>query len=148
MYKVFDSVGKLVRSFSTFKEAITFKYVFGNSGWYINKQTKQTMKKMIMLTVAAMMYAGAYSQNVTRNGNTFQVSKATRDTMVTNYKYQDSKNTVYPIIINKQNGHCYIMRKSKKTGKYYRTYFTGKNKEYISINICKELNIKYIPTKK
>lgn len=34
-YKVFDSVGRLVRSFPTYKEAIVFKYGFGNSGWYI-----------------------------------------------------------------------------------------------------------------
>lgn len=35
MYKVFDSVGKLVRSFPTYKEAANYKFVYGNIGWSI-----------------------------------------------------------------------------------------------------------------
>ena len=37
MYKVFDSLGKLVRAgFSTYLDALNYKCVFGNSGWYIS----------------------------------------------------------------------------------------------------------------
>lgn len=106
------------------------------------------MKKLILMAVAALLSMSAYSQNVTRSGNTFKAAKTVKDTMITRFQYQDSKCGIYPIIINKTNGHCYIIKKSKKTGKYYRVYFTGKNKEYISTNICYELGIKYIPTKK
>ncbi len=36
MYRVFDSVGKLVRSgFPTYTDALMYKLSFGNSGWYI-----------------------------------------------------------------------------------------------------------------
>lgn len=38
MYKVFDSLGKFVKSFPTYKEAIVFKYGLGNSGWYITQR--------------------------------------------------------------------------------------------------------------
>lgn len=38
MYKVFDSVGKLVRAgFSTYMDALMYKETFGNNGWYISK---------------------------------------------------------------------------------------------------------------
>lgn len=38
MYKVFDSVGKLVRTgFSTYMDALMYKTAFGNYGWYISK---------------------------------------------------------------------------------------------------------------
>lgn len=106
------------------------------------------MKKLILLAITAMMSMSVYSQNVVRKGNVFTAAKAAKDTLVTKFQYQDSKCGIYPIIINKKNGHCYIIKKSQKSGKYYRVYFTGKNKEYISTNICDELGIKYIPTKK
>ena len=35
MYKVYDSLGNLMRKFSTYQAAITFKMTFGNSNWYI-----------------------------------------------------------------------------------------------------------------
>lgn len=35
MYKVFDSLGNLMRKFSTYREAITYKMVYGNLGWTI-----------------------------------------------------------------------------------------------------------------
>lgn len=34
-FKVYDSVGVLVRVFNTYKEAIEYKYTRGNYGWYI-----------------------------------------------------------------------------------------------------------------
>ena len=35
MYKVFDSLGNLMRKFSTYQAAITYKLAFGNYGWTI-----------------------------------------------------------------------------------------------------------------
>ena len=65
------------------------------------------------------------------------------DTLVTSFKFEDSKGKTYPIIINKANGHCYVWRVSQKTGKPYPQPM----KEEISIAICKELGIKYVPKK-
>lgn len=35
MYRVFDSLGNLMRKFSTYQAAINYKTVFGNYNWYI-----------------------------------------------------------------------------------------------------------------
>lgn len=35
MYKVFDSLGNLMRKFSTYQAASNYKFVFGNSSWTI-----------------------------------------------------------------------------------------------------------------
>lgn len=38
MYKVFDSLGKLVRAgFPTYIDAMSYKFAFGNCGWYISR---------------------------------------------------------------------------------------------------------------
>ena len=38
MYKVFDSFGCLVRdNFVSYLDAMSYKFAFGNSGWYISK---------------------------------------------------------------------------------------------------------------
>lgn len=101
------------------------------------------MKKFI-LALFLLLSTSSSAQNVVRQGKVFrQVShKTVRDTLVTDFLYEDSKGKTYKIIVNKANGHCYIWRKSKK-GRMYRVYFTGK-KAYISTNICDELHIKYI----
>lgn len=36
-YKVFDSVGKFIKSFSTYIEASNYKFAFGNYGWSIKQ---------------------------------------------------------------------------------------------------------------
>ena len=35
MYKVYDSLGNLMRKFSTYQAAITYKMVYGNLNWTI-----------------------------------------------------------------------------------------------------------------
>ena len=35
MYKVLDSEGNLMRSFSKYREAVSYKFTYGNSGWII-----------------------------------------------------------------------------------------------------------------
>lgn len=111
------------------------------------------MKKFI---VAAMLLLGAcYStsaQSIVREGNTFKsvTTKATKDTLVTAFKFEDSKGILYPIIINKANGRCWIWKKSStpdksgKTGKMYKMYM----KPEVAKAICKDLGITYIETKK
>lgn len=34
-YKVFDSLGNLMRKFSTYQDAVTYKLAYGNSSWTI-----------------------------------------------------------------------------------------------------------------
>lgn len=105
------------------------------------------MKKFIL---AAMLLLGAcYStnaQSVIREGNTFKsvTSKATKDTLVTVFKFEDSKGILYPIIINKANGRCWVWKKSSKSGKMYKAYM----KPEVSKQVAKELGIPYIETKK
>ena len=42
MYKVFDSLGNLMRKFSTYQAAITYKTVFGNYNWFINYDKRRS----------------------------------------------------------------------------------------------------------
>ena len=102
------------------------------------------MKTLITtLCIAVAIFVNA---NIVRNGNTFSI-KNPKDTLVTKYKFSDSKGNAYPIIIIKQNGRCYVWKKSKKTGKMYKYYLSGKNAE-IAKTIAKELGITYVDTKK
>lgn len=104
------------------------------------------MKKLI-ICISMMLAFGLVSnaQSVVKEGNTFKcVTKSSKkDTLITSFKFEDSKGKTYSIIINKINGHCYVWRVSQKTGKPYPQPM----KEEISIAICKELGIKYIPKK-
>jgi hypothetical protein len=104
------------------------------------------MKKLFI--AAIMLFSlnmSIQAQSVVKEGNTFKcVTKSSKkDTLVTSFKFEDSKGKSYPIIINKANGHCYVWRVSQKTGKPYPQPM----KEEISIAVCKELGIKYVPKK-
>lgn len=104
------------------------------------------MKKIIIAAIMLLSWnVGVQAQSVVKEGNTFKcVTKPSKkDTLVTSFKFEDSKGKTYPIIINKANGHCYIWRVSQKTGKPYPQPM----KEEISIAVCKELGIKYVPKK-
>ena len=35
VYKVYDSLGNFMRSFPTYQQASTYKFVYGNSSWII-----------------------------------------------------------------------------------------------------------------
>ena len=90
---------------------------------------------------------GVQAQNTIREGLTFKsvtkVSKAKADTLLTAYKFEDSKGYLYPIIINKESGRCWIWKKSGKTGKMYKQYM----KPEIAMQVAKELGINYQPKK-
>ena len=81
------------------------------------------------------------AQNVVFKNNVIKVAsnKATKDTLVTPFKYEDSKGKQYPIIINKSNGKCYTWRKSSKTGKLYKSYLPKE----VSKQVAQKLNIAY-----
>ena len=95
------------------------------------------MRKYILLTLCMLSFS--VQAQVTRKGNVFSQTKtkAVRDTLVTNYKYEaDGKQ--YPIIVNRNSGACYIWKLSRNNKKY-RQYM----KKEIKAAICRELNINY-----
>lgn len=40
MYRVYDSYGKFLKSFPTYKQASTYKFAYGNYGWTIKNLDK------------------------------------------------------------------------------------------------------------
>lgn len=89
----------------------------------------------------------AKAQSFHRNGKVL-VSNTTRtvtkDTLLTDYSWQDSKGVNYPIVINRQSGRCYIWKVSSKTNKYYKMYL----KEDASREIAQLLGIQYVEKQK
>ena len=108
------------------------------------------MKKLIYCIILMLAFGiqNTNAQNIVREGMTFkQMSKSSSskaDTLLTTFRYEDSKGLQYPIIINKQSGRCWIWRKSNKTGKMYKSYLS----EDICKQVCKELGIQYTPPKR
>lgn len=94
--------------------------------------------KQILFIIVALMMSMNLSAQVVRTGNTFKSERKAyvRDTLVTQYKYEDGKGKTYPIVVNKKSGACYICKVSKN-GKFYRQYMS----KDIKLQICKELNI-------
>lgn len=77
---------------------------------------------------------------VKKNGNTFSVENTRKSTTLTQTQYFfETSEGVLPIYVNKENGRCYVIRTSKKTGKMYNQAL----KEDICKAVCKELGIKY-----
>ena len=99
------------------------------------------MKKIIIIIAALAAFSvTSYSQDVVRNGKTFeQVKKSSVKTEEnTGFTYKDSKGNTYPIYMGK-TGSCYIKKISKKSGNEYKQYLG----EEISRDICKQLNVEY-----
>lgn len=107
------------------------------------------MKKIL---IAAMMLFSLsmviQAQSVVRTGNVFkQTSSSSRgskaDTLVTAFKYEDSKGKQYPIILNKQSGRCWVWKVSDKTGRPYKFYVP----EEVCRSVCREYSVTYVPKK-
>lgn len=98
------------------------------------------MKKYLFLAVMVLMSTICTAQ-IQRNGKTFtkvSTSKAKSDTLVTEFNWE-VKDSVLPIIINKNSGACFVGKISNKTGKYYRQYLPKE----VSAEVSKELGIEY-----
>ena len=107
------------------------------------------MKKIIIAAIMLLGWnVGVQAQSVIKEGNTFKCvtksSKAKADTLLTDYKFEDSKGLLYPIVVNKASGRCWIWKKSGKTGKMYKQYIS----EEVSKIVCRELDITYVPKTK
>lgn len=107
-----------------------------------NCKDNKTMIKALIFIALLFTPVGSSAQNVIRKGNTFKLqtksSRTKGDTLVTPFRFEDSKGQTYPIVVNRQS-RCYIWRKSFKTGKVYKSYMTPK----ISQAVCQELHITY-----
>ena len=107
------------------------------------------MRKLCIGVFMALSLMCNAQSNVVRVGDSFMHrgstggNKVKADTLITKYKYE-TKDASYPIIMNKNTGSCYVWRKSKKTGKMYKSYVG----EEISTTICKELGVTYKGKKK
>jgi len=107
------------------------------------------MKKVF---IAAMMLFSlsmvSQAQSVVRTGNVFKQtssssSRSKADTLVTAFKYEDSKGKQYPIIVNKASGRCWVWKISGKTGRPYKFYLS----EDVCRSVCREYSVTYVPKK-
>lgn len=99
------------------------------------------MKKFIVIIAAIASFSvTSYSQDIVRNGKTFeQVKKSSVKTEEnTGFTYKDSKGNTYDIFIGK-SGACYIKKISKNTGNEYKQYLG----EEISRQVCQSLGREY-----
>lgn len=99
--------------------------------------------KTVVISILMMLcdMNNSSAQSVVFNNGIFKAAKtkAVKDTLVTAFKWEDSKGKQYPIIINKANGKCYTWRKSSKTGKLYKSYLLKE----LSKQVANKLNIAY-----
>ena len=91
----------------------------------MRKWIKDTDWVVIIMIAFMLMFSKAmFSQDYKRTGNTFeQVSKTKTKAEPTKtvYTWRDKNGDIYPIYKSSM-GACFILKKSKKTGKEYRQY--------------------------
>ena len=95
----------------------------------------------VLLLSLITPYAGVQAQ-VKKSGNTFSIEKQSNKkstTLVQTDYYFETSEGILPIYVNYENGRCYVIRTSKKTGKQYNQPL----KEDVCKAVCKELGIKY-----
>lgn len=103
------------------------------------------MKRLFIAVALILGMSGAISaqQSYTRNGNTFAVTKSTRDVRAgadsTKFTIQDGQH-VRAIWVVRSTGSCFYIRVSKK-GNEYRQYCPKE----MSAAICAELGREYKP---
>ena len=80
-------------------------------------------------------------------GNVYRkVKKSTRsvrDTLITDQWYEGPYGKLYPVILNKNTGHCYIIVTSKN-GKQRREHTDST----VCLDMCTKYNVTYIPPKR
>lgn len=75
---------------------------------------------------------------------TKKASHHVKDTIVTDYFYEDKNGNSYQIILNKASGACYIWKKRVKKAGYYPVYM----KPEVSQIVASKFNIEYKPKSK
>lgn len=83
---------------------------------------KHTFKILLVALIAGLFCAySTQAQNVVRKGATFEQISNKNEATKTQYTYKDRNGVSYPIYISSK-GKCFIIKKSKKSGKQYRQY--------------------------
>lgn len=102
------------------------------------------MKKMLLLLALYLISIQINAQNNNGfsrlNDSTFVETKVDNQRLTKTRYHWVSKSVEYPIYIDRKNGHCYILKTSKKTGKEYKS----KINENAAKVVAKELGITYI----
>lgn len=102
------------------------------------------MKKMLLLLLYLISFQISNAEENSGfsrlNDSTF-VETRVGDQKLTKTRYRwVSRGTEYPIYINRKNGHCYILKTSKKTGKEYKSSINTAASKIVA----KELNVEYV----
>lgn len=101
------------------------------------------MKKLLFILFALLISTTVSAQKFNAETKTFSKENTVKTSILkTKYKWEES-DSIYPIYITTK-GRTYIEKVSKKSGKVYRKYLP----EEVSRQICTELNIVYVETKK
>lgn len=108
--------------------------------------------KKLFICIAMMLVLGVNNSSAQYRYNektkTFTSDKpsrsAVKDTLVTEFLYEDAAGRKYPVIINRGTGSCYIWKRSGKSGKDYKQYMS----KDISMEVCRRLKIEYKPATK
>lgn len=82
------------------------------------------MKHLLLILFLAIATIGTAQQKVTTDsltGNLVSIVQIEQRDSTTGKTFVDSKGKQYDVFISK-TGKSYIMRQSKKTGKFYRSY--------------------------
>lgn len=99
------------------------------------------MKLLIILLLLSFGVA-TKAQTYVREGNTIYLSTGERNNNNTNIKTNvkvNKKGKEYYVYCSQKTGACYILVKSSKTGKEYKSYLPAN----LSKEIAKENNIEY-----
>lgn len=108
---------------------------------------KRVVSYIILVLCVVLIPLQGHAQ-VARNGDTFTLvpskGSARMDSVATKYFWETPTIPKTMIYINRNNGRCYIGRRSKTTGRYRREYID----EATAKAIAKEMGIKYTYIKK
>lgn len=99
------------------------------------------MKTLLFLLLLSFTIT-AKAQTYVREGNTIYLSTGERNNNNTNIKTNvkvNKKGKEYEVYCSQKTGACYILVKSSKTGKEYKSYLPAN----LSKEIAKENNIEY-----
>ena len=91
---------------------------------------------IILIFALMFLRAVAFGQGYIKKGKQFSVNTEKMADKNTGYTFKDRQGKVYAIYQNRKGG-CYVVKRSKKTGKEYRQYLPKE----ISAEIAKEQGI-------
>lgn len=85
------------------------------------KYIKTRILAWIVLLLGLIAYSQGFAQNVIRKGHVFVQQSVSKDSVKTDYEYQDQDGNKHVIYLSAK-GKAYYWAVSKKTGKRYKRY--------------------------